>query len=398
MSESTRGSAAWPAALGALAVALGLAALAWPDLALAQRLGGGLLALLGAAGVVWAASRSTSRRTLIVAAVPALLLTGVLAGSMVQAPPEGPVFVQRSGSIPAAEVNSLGEMHAQMLDVADELVDDGSSRLHDMNLFTDLDSGSFQVVRGEDVLLRARLSIRPQREWQWEERRVDFDPPSFDGRAVTFDYDTVVGQLTDKTEAIGMTPRFETVWISPPVAPRLMLETANPAGLPVAQFNSRQRGRDLQLQVLGDGTIPDTYYDVADPAAAREQILAVLRDDARGVTTAAVQVLSARTPTRYTDGPVIDDRPLQGGVEFRGTVDGEFLQIAVPVGQFPTLYSRTPDDALGFLPLADLPVEAMRPHIPTSEFPHAWQFTASEPRPTLRVIDAPGAPVDSHEL
>ncbi|SMG05833.1 hypothetical protein SAMN06295981_0072 [Corynebacterium pollutisoli] len=398
MSESNRRWAPWLAALGALAVVSGLAAVAWPDLTLAQRIGGGLLTLLGAVGVVWAASRSSGWRPLLVAALPALLLTGVLVATMAQNPQGGPsVVAHRSGTLPAAPVDTLDELHAQALDVADQLADGGSTRLIRMNLYTDLSAGTLiDVADNAGGKFRARLETHPRREWQWERESLEHDLDTFDGRRVTFAYDRAVEELTAAARSIGTTPDFETVWIYPGHSALQPLEVANPEALPVAQFNSRARGRDLRLQVLADGTLPDTYFDVTDIDAAREQISNALLLDDRRPAAAELQTLSARSATQLLDGPAIDDRPLVGGVEFRGTVDGDYLQVAVHIGQFPTIEPRTPDDQLGFHPLADIPV-GENP-VPDTDHLVAWQIRAEDPGIILRTKDGPDAPEQRREL
>lgn len=388
------------AVLGALALVAGLAAVAWPGLDLPQRVGGGLLAALGATVVVWAVSLSRRWRTLLVAAVPAVLLTGVLVAAMTPSPEGGQsVIAKRGGAIAADPVTSLDELHAQALDVADQLVDGGSTQLQRMNLFTDLSSGSIiEVADGSGGFLRARLETHPQREWQWEAQDRDVPADTFDGRRVTFSYDPVIEQLTAAAETIGTAPSFESVWLYPGQSSQQSLAAANPQALPVAQFNSRARGRDLRPQVLGDGTLPDTFFDVTDLDAAREQINEALLLDARSPSTAQFQTLSARSSTQLLDGPAIDDRPLDGGVEFRGTVDGDYLQVAVHVGQFPAIYSRTADEDLGFHPLADVPADSLAQVLPATDHPVAWQLRVEDGGPVFRIIDSPGAPEQRHEL
>jgi len=386
------------AILGALALVAGLASVAWPDLDLPQRLGGGLLAGLGAGAVVWAASISRSWRTLLVAAVPAVLLTGVLVAAMSQNPQSGPsIIAHRSGTLPAAPVDSLDELHAQALDIADQLVDGGSTQLIRLNMFTDLSAGAYvDVADNEGGKFRARLETHPRREWQWEREPVEHEPHTFDAHRVTFSYDPVIEELTTAAQGVGTTPDFESVWIYPGLSDMQPLAAVNPEGLPVAQFNSRARGRDLRLQVLADGTLPDTYFDVTDVGAARQQISDALTLDDRHPSTAELQTLSARSATRLLDGPAIDDRPLVGGVEFRGTVDSDYLQVAVSVGQFPTIEPRTPDDELGFRPLADIPVD--QPPVPETDQPIAWQFRAEESGLILRTKDGPNAAEQRREL
>lgn len=384
------------AVLGALALVAGLAALAWPGLDLPQRVGGGLLVALGAAAVVWAVARSRRVRTLLVAAVPAVLLTGVLV--VVMTPfPEGGVVAKRSGAIAADPVDSLDELHAQALDIADQLAAGGSAQLIWMNLFTDLSAGSYiDVADNQGGKFRARLETRPQREWQWERTALEHAPATFDGHQVTFSYDQVTEELTAAAQGIGTTPDFESVWLYPGHSDQQPLEAANPQALPVAQFNSRARGRDLRLQVLADGTLPDTYFDVTDMGAAREQIINALILDDRRPLTAEFQILSARSATQLIHGPVIDNRPLEGGVEFRGTVDGDYLQVAVGIGQFPTIEPRTPDDQLGFHPLADIPVD--QDLVPASDHPIAWQIRAEHSGVVLRALDGPHAAEQRREL
>lgn len=388
------------AVVGALALVAGLAAVAWPGLDLPQRIGGGLLAGLGAAAVVWAVSQSRRWRTLLVAAVPAVLLTGVLVAAMSPSPDGGTgVVVTRGGAIAADPVTSLDELHAQALDVADQLVEGGSTRLQRMHLFTDLSAGSIiEVADGSGGFLRARLETHPHREWQWEAQDRGVPADTFDGRRVTFSYDPVIEQLTAAAETIGTTPSFESVWLYPGRSSEQPLEAANPQGLPVAQFNSRARGCDLRPQVLGDGTLPDTFFDVTDLDAARAEINEALLLDSRSPSTAEFQTLTARSATQLLDGPAIDDRPLSGGVEFRGTVDGDHLQVAVHVGQFPTIHSRTADEELGFLPLADIPADSLTQVLPATDHPVAWQLRAEDAGPVYRIIDSPGAPEQRHQL
>ena len=72
--------------------------------------------------------------------------------------------------------------------------------------------------------------------------------------------------------------------------------------------------------------------------------------------------------------------------------------MAVHVGQFPTIHSRTADEELGFLPLADIPADSLTQVLPATDHPVAWQLRVEDGGPVFRIIDSPGAPEQRHEL
>lgn len=403
MNEGQERRSPWTiAVIAALFLVLGLAAVVWPELGTATRAGGGVVALVSGLVLGWAVlTAPTPLRRLAMALIPgailAVALAAVMPGPVVTPGTGGSSTSTKSGAIRAPEVTNLDELYAQALDIADQLVDDGATTLRHVRLNTDLRAGSrLQVIDGA-VQFEARLATHPQREWQWEATPLEPTVETFNGHEVTFSFDPVIDELGRQAEGIGITPAYETVWIDPGLDKFQPLATANPDGLPVAQFNSTVRGRDLRPQVLGDGTLPGTFFDVRDRDATLQQITDALLLDARGASTAEFQVITARTPTTLLDGPAIDDRPTYGGVQFLGTVDGDYLQVTVGVGQFPTIHARTPDNALGFLPLSAIPDTALT-SIPASELPVAWQLRAEKDRLMLRAVDQPGAPEQIAEL
>lgn len=389
--------------LAALVMVGGLAAAAWPGLDLPLRIGGGFLAgvaalVLGRAVLIDPAPW----RRLATGLVPGVMLAVILAMAMPSETTVSPgqrSAVVDAGSVPAPAVDTLDELYAQALTVADELVPGGATSLRHIRLYTDVHSAGSRVhVSDGEALIEARLETHPERAWHWEKTITGTTPRTFDGHQVTLAFAPVVTELGARAEGVGITPAFETVWIDPGQDTFQPLAAANPERLPVLQFNSRVQGRELHAQALGDGTLPDTFFDVRDQAASLRHIRDALEVDGRSASTAELQLLTARTPTDILQGPIIDGRPHDGGVQFRGRVDGDFLEVTVAVGRFPTIHDRTPDDTLSYHPLSDLPEGLLGESITRSEHPVAWQLRAEQDGLRLRYVDSPAAAEQSVDL
>lgn len=393
----------------ALVMVAGLGFAAWGGLGQGPRVAGAAVAMIAAFVLVWRISTSRNRLNAFLSAlVPSLVAAGFITIWLYQASPDTPSSQNgaggigestalASGTLPAPPVANLTELHTQSLDIADQLTDGGSERVFRSQLKTDVNAGGslIEVVEGDSVY-RARLETYPEREWQWEQRSDSLQRDTFDGHEVTLDFTATMEQLRAEAEAIGINAAYESVWIDPGHSSFQPLESANPRKLPVLQFNSRVSGRELRPQALGDGTLPDTLFDITDQSAAVDEIIAALRLDNRPTTGIDVETITARTPTALE--PRLDDRPVYGGVEFRGVVGGETLQVAVGVGQFPTIYSRTLTDGLGTVPLDSIPADALDRFLPDTDQPVAWQLRAEPGGTIVRIIEAPGVPEQRYEL
>lgn len=387
----------------------GLGFAAWDALGQTPRVVGAAVAMIAALVLVWRVSKSTRRlESFLSALVPSLVAAGFMTMWLYQASPDTPssqngadgigeTTAVASGTLPAPPVANLTDLHAQSLDIADQLTDGGSERVFRSQLKTDVNAGGslIEVVEGDSVY-RARLETYPEREWQWEQRTDALQRATFNGHDVTLDFATTMAQLREDAATIGINAAYESVWIDPGHSSFQPLESANPRKLPVLQFNSTVDGRELRPQILGDGTLPGTFFDITDQSAVVDEIIAALRLDNRPTSGIDVQTLTARTPTALE--PRLDDRPVYGGVEFRGAVGAETLQVTVGVGQFPTVYSRTPTEGLGSVPLDSIPADSLDRFLPDTDQPVAWQLRAEPGETILRVIEALGVPEQRHRL
>lgn len=380
---------------GGLAVAGGLGAVAWEDNGTREVLIGAGFAVLGALLIVWTVNRHSRPVVAVLSAlVPALVLTVVVSMAMLN---PGAFDTNRanriidSGTHPASVVHDLEALQDHALAVADTLVPDGSSKLIDMTLTTDVATTGSSVSVWDDNgdVVTARLEGYPERQWTWKKRRSSLESPTFDGRDITLSYAPVLAELEERAQGIGLRPAFETVYIVPGHSAMQPLASANPRTLPVLEFRSHVGGRDITAQALADGTLPDTWFDLTDPEASAQMVRDALLLDDR-TSPARLQTLTARTPAKLHESPSFDDRPRHGGVEFRGTVGGEHLAVTVGIGRFPEIREYTEVEELGYLPLDEIPPGLDRVFEPT-DLPFTWQLRAERDGPVYRVINAPGA-------